>query len=203
MAQPQAAAEKPSPLRLTHKHTNDERYQNSCKACRAEDAERSKPGVRSISEDELVRTTFLIPETAYDNSVCRAYIASKYPDAQYIGSQLNLATISGWPAGEKIVVVRRDTWPKLPGPSMRKELDEEEGKRVYVDIPPETYISECVESAPLDVHSTMVATAADRFTKAKLDLKPLVARLSELMPPPYRIDLPRHERDSEARFVHA
>jgi hypothetical protein len=158
--------------------------------------------VRAIKEKELVNVTFWIPETTFDNMVCRAYLAEKYPDAPYISSQINLASIAGWPTEDKIVIVRRDTWPKAPGRATTREKDEE-GKWMYVDVPPETYLHEVVEMAPIHIHSAMVATAANRFNKSKLDLKPLIARLCEVMPQPYRIDLPRHDKDTEARFVHA
>lgn len=175
----------------------------TCPACRAADKLRSAPDFRSISEEDLPNVTFFVPETTYDNQVCRAYLALKYPDAQLISSQINLNSIGGWPTDDKIVVVRRDVWPRpSPGRSTTREKDEE-GKWMYIDVAPETYVNEVVESAPIHIHSTMVATAANRFEKAKLDLHPLIRRLGELMPQPYRIDLPRCEKDSIARFVHA
>lgn len=185
-----------------HRHPNSERYLNTCKGCRAADAERSALDKRSVSEDDLERTTFLIPETGYDNAVCRAYLSHKYPDARYIGSTIDLAKLGGWPLGDRIVVIRRDTWPKAPGVGQRREKDEE-NKWVYIDIPPETYIAECVESEPIDVHATMVTTKGDRFTQGAMDWRPLIARLCEQMCLPYRIDMPRDEKDTVARFVHA
>lgn len=188
--------------KLEHKHTGDEHYQNTCKACRAADAERSRPGFCSIPEAELERTTFLVPETPYDDQVCRAYLMEKYPDAKYIGSSLDLAKLGGWADGEQIVVVRRDTYPKPHGPGFRREKDVE-GKWEYLTIPPETHIGEVVESAPVNVKETIVNTKADRFTKSQLNIKPLIARLAELMPLPYRIDLPKHKNDTVAYFLHA
>lgn len=188
--------------KLVHKHTGDEDYQNTCKACRAADAERSRPGYCAIPEAELGHTTFLVPDTPYDDQVCRAYIFEKYPDARYIGSSLDLAKLGGWADNEQIVVVRRDTWPKPHGVGSKREKDVE-GKWEYIMVPPETYICEVVESAPIRVKQTIVAAEADRFTKSQLNIKPLIKRLCELMPLPYRIDLPRHEDDTVAYFVHA
>lgn len=200
MAQQQAIETKPQ--KLVHKHTNNEYYQHTCKACRAADAERSAMGKRALSDDDLIRTTFLIPKTEYDNAVCRAYILEKYPDAVYVGSSLDISKLSGWPDGEQIVIVRRDTWPKQPGPGTTREKDVE-GKWEYIPVPPETYFHEVVESEPIDVKKTMVVTKADRFTKSQLDLTPLIQRLSEQMALPYRIDMPRHEDDTVLYFVHA
>jgi hypothetical protein len=198
----QPQTQEPAKPKLQHKHPNNEHYLFTCKACRDADAQRSKLDVRALSDDDLVRTTFLVPETDYDNRVCRAYIALKYPDAVYVESKLNTAQFGGWADGEQIVVVRRDTHPKPGGPGSRREKDVED-RWQYIPIEPETYINEVVESAPVDVKTTMVVTKADRFTKAELNTKPLIARLSELMPLPYRIDLPRDDNDSVLYFVHA
>lgn len=204
MPSPQSAAQLPpqKPRVLEHKHTNNENYVFTCKACRAADAERSKLDVRAIPEDDLVRTTFLIPDSDYDNQVCRAYLMHKYPDATYIGSSLNTSIIGGWPEGEQIVVVRRDTYPKPVGPGSRREKDVED-KWQYVGIDPETYVHEVVEMAPIDIKATIIETKPDRFTKAKLNKAPLLRRLAELMPLPYRIDIPRSLGDDCIYFVHA
>jgi len=185
-----------------HKHTNDEAYQHMCKACRAADAARSRPGFCSVKEEDLARTTFLVPDSPYDGRVCRAYLAEKYPDAPYIGSSLDLAKLGGYAEGEQIVIVRRDPWPKQPGACMTREKDEE-GKWVYTDVDPATLIGEVVESAPVNVKLTVQLSAADRFSKSKLDISPLTRRLGELMAFPYRIDLPKHKNDTVAYFVHA
>lgn len=185
-----------------HKHTSDEHYQFTCRACRAADAERSRPGFCALSEDELPRTTFLVPDSEYDALVCRAYLMEKYPDATYIGSSLDLAKLGGWADGEQIVVVRRDVWPKQPGVSKTREKDVE-GKWIYADVPPEALISEVVESAAIDVKKTIQVSVPDRFTKSQLNIRPFIARLSELMAPPYRIDMPRSDKDSVLYFVHA
>lgn len=189
------------PQKLVHKHAGDEHYQQTCKACRAADAERSRPGFCALSDADLERTTFLIPEMPYDALVCRAYLTEKYPEARYIGSSIDLAKLGGWADGEQIVIVRRDTWPRPPGPGQKREKDVE-GKWEYLPIPVETFVSEVVESAAIDVKKTIQLTAADRFTKSQLDIRPLLARLSELMAQPYRIDLPRHPNDTVAYFVH-
>lgn len=205
MAQPSAA----SPAQQTqpkpaHRHTNpDTVYQNSCPACRAADAARSKLDVRAIAEEDLARTTFLIPDSPFDADVCRAYIAHKYPNAMYIGSTLDISRVAHWPDGEQIVIVRRDTWPKNPTPSQKKVKDLDEGVVFYEPVDPTTLMHEIVESAPLDIRELCVITKADRFSKATSDDAPLKRRMAELMPLPYRIDLPRHEDDVLVRFIHA
>lgn len=191
-----------SVAKLPHKHTGDETYQNTCKACRAADAERSRPGYCNVPEDKLVCTTFLIPDAQYDGNVCRAYITEKYPDAVYIGASLDIGKLAGYDENEQIVVVRRDTWPRLPGVGITRAKDVE-GKWEYTDVDPATYISEVVESAPINIRQAITISKADRFTKSQLDLRPLLRRLAEQMPPPYRIDLPRHKDDSVLYFVFA
>jgi hypothetical protein len=188
-------------VKPNHKHTNDEHYQLTCKACRLADAERSRPGFCSIPEADLARTTFLVPDSQYDNAVCRAYLLEKYPDAPYIGSSIDLAKLGGYAEGEQLVVVRRDSWPRPPAEAQTREKDVE-GKWQYSDVDPQTLIGEVVEMAPLNIKFTIQLSAADRFTKSKLDISPLTRRLAELMAYPYRIDLPRDPRDTVAYFIH-
>lgn len=204
MAQPQAATP-PTAAKPVHRHTNPDEttYQNSCPACRAADAERSKLDVRAIPEGDLVRTTFLVPDSSFDGDVCRAYIAHKYPYAQYVGSTLDISRVDKWPDGEQIVIVRRDTWPKNPAPCQKKVKDLEEGIVYYEPVDPSSLIHEVVESGALNIRQLCIITQADRFSKEQADKLPLIRRMAELMPLPYRIDLPRHEDDVLVRFIHA
>lgn len=158
-----------------------------------------------LKKSDLKNVTFFIPESDYDNLICRAYLESKYPDPDdYIGitSQINIDGLGGWPVDDLIVIVRRDTWPKVPSRCRVREKDEE-GKWKYEDVDPTTLIHEIVEMAPIHVHSAMVTTAATRYEKAKHDKSGLIRRLCEVMCQPYRIDLPRDPKDSLARFITA
>jgi hypothetical protein len=197
-SQPTAAA----PRKYDHKHPSDETYLFTCKACRAEDAERSKLTNKQVSYEEMENVTFLVPP-GYDGEVCRAYLAEKYPDAVYIGSSLDLAQLPGWADNERIIVVRRDCYPKQPLPAYERKKDQED-KWVTSEVAPSTYIPDVREMAPLHVKSLLVHTkGVNRFEKAKLDNRPFLTRIAELMPLPYRPDMPRDPKDSVMYFVHA
>lgn len=198
--QPATAATAP---KSEHRHADPKaEYQHTCPVCREEDRKRSALNFRAIPEDDLVRTTFLVPDSDFDNSVCRAYINHKYPYAQYVSSQIDIKRVVHYPDGEQIVIVRRDTWPKPPAAAQKKVKDAED-RWVYEPIPPESLVHEVVESEALNVRDLIVTKKADRFTKATQDNVPLLRRISELMPPPYRIDLPRDPADVLMTFVHA
>ena len=183
-----------------HRHPTNATYSGTCKACRAADKARSAPDVRQIAEDDVPKTVFLVPDIPYEAAVCREYIARKYPDAQFITSFINLKTLGGWPPGDTIVVVRRDTWPKNHGVDRKREKDEE-GRFQWVDVHPETYVHEVVEMEPLDVSRLLRTQPADRFKNAQQDNTNLINRLSEFMPLPYRIDMPRHQDDALMRIT--
>ena len=189
-----------SPKPAEHKHPTGATYYWMCKACRAADKARSAPEFRQIAEDDVPKTVFLVPDIPYEASVCREYIVRKYPEAQFITSFINLKTLGGWAPGESIVVVRRDTWPKNHGVDRKREKDEE-GRFQWVDVHPETYVHEVVEMEALEVSKLLRTRAADRFTNAKQDTTTLIERLSEHMPLPYRIDMPRHVDDALMRIT--
>jgi hypothetical protein len=182
-----------------HKHTYGKWYQPNCKACRAEDAARSGVDKSGFSDAELTQITFLIPEEEYDGLVCRAYLAKKYPEAPWVGSQLDLATLNGWPDGDKIVVLRRVPGVDGLGPRYKRTKDAED-KWVTEEVKPSAYVHEVVESAPIEVRSSLVVQRADRFTQSKTDVNPLVDRLAEVMFP-CRPAMPRHKDNTVMRMV--
>lgn len=201
-AQTSAAVSAPeTPRTILHRgHAPDQEYYQACPACRAADKARSALDVRTLEDKDLDLYTFLIPDVPGCAIVCRAYLAHKYPDAPWIGSTLDLAKLGGWRAGENIVVVRRDCWPR-PSlmPAQRRKKDAED-KWEWVDVTPEEMMAECVESAPIDVRAHMDETRADRFTKSQLDYTKLIKKISEQMVQPYRIDLPKDYRDTVMRM---
>lgn len=202
MAAPQTApsARATTDRPLEHKHPSGQVYFHACKACRAADATRSGVDKRTLSDDDLPHVTFLIPEDTYSNHVCRSYLLEKYPDAPFVGSSLDLAKLPGFPDDEVIVVVRRMPKPgKRLGARYERKKDAEE-KWVTDQVEPARYFDEVVESEPLNIKRTMVLHKADRFTKSSTDIKPLIARLEELMFP-WRPDLPRNKEDSVLRMV--
>lgn len=203
MAQPQQQTARVEPARkYEHKHPSGETYLFTCKACRAEDEERSKMANKQASYEEMERVTFLVPP-GYDGEVCRAYLAEKYPDAVYIGSSLDLAQLTGWADDERIIVVRRDCFPKQPGPGSERKKDAED-KWVTADVAPSTYIGDVREMASISVKALLVHTrGANRFEKNKLDISTFTQRLAELLPLPYRPDMPRDPKDTVMYIVHA
>lgn len=199
------AASQPATKPKAHKHPEGAAYWFTCPACRAEDKERSAPDFKQIADDALESTTFMIPMNDYDNQICRAYLLAKYPDAPYITSALNLDTLTGWEDAETIVVVRRDVWPKYALPGFKRQKDEE-GKFETVGVPPETFIGDIVEMAPIYVKRVLAAgggSKANRFAKAKLNHASLMQKFSEYMTHPYRPGLPYDPKDTVMNFVFA
>lgn len=163
---------------------------------------RSAPDFKQIDEADYDRTTFLIPGNDYDRQICLAYLQAKYGELPYVSDALNLDLLSGWAEDEQIVCLRRDTWPKQPRAGF-KRMKDEEGKWAEERLDPALYIEDIREMAPLNVRSTMVIEKANRFKKSSTDRGPLIARLEELMPFPYRLDLPKDPKDCVMRIVFA
>lgn len=203
MPEPQPTAAPESPKKTLHRgHAPDQTYFNACAACREADQARSGIDTPHIKEKDLDRTTFIIPSSEIDGRVCQTYLAYKYPNAQWIGSSIDLAKLAGWQEGEQIVVVRRDTWPR-PATAATRRVKDAEDKWETVPVPDEELMLECVESPPIDVRKTIEVTRADRFSKSKLDYMPLIHKLAEHMPTPYRIDLPKDPQDTVLYMVFA
>lgn len=201
MPQQQSAAATSEPKRaLDHKHTTH--YLHTCKACVEADKARSAIDKRGLTDAQLAHTTFLLPEMQYENQVCRAYLTQKYPDVepQNITASLNLSMLTGWEKDDLIVVVRRVPGPKGLGPMVKRGKDAED-KWDDIYIPASEYIHEVVESAPLVVDELVVRSKANRFVAAKVDHVPLIDRLTELLVPTYRVDMPRHKDDCIMRII--
>jgi hypothetical protein len=199
-AQMQPTQPEPSkPRALEHVHPEGNIYWFTCKACRAADRERSALDKRALNDAEVALTAFLIPESDYDSQVCRAYLEHKYPDAEFIASSIDLSKLTGWADDEQLVIVTRQAGKDSPG--MRRKKDEE-GKWETMPVLPSEYIAEVTESSPINVKRTINVGKADKFTKSAVNIQPLMVRLMERVFPPYRIDLPKHEKDTILRIVH-
>lgn len=198
---PPPAIERPAPL---HRHPNNARYCFTCLACRAEDKARS--GLNNppqfTTPEELEQVIFLIPESDHDRSIVLEYINQRYPGAPYVSSQIDVSGFTGWGDGEVIVAIRRDTWPRPPRPGSKLGKDEI-GNWAQVPVPIETFLDDIVEMAPIEPRKELIIDKATRFRKGSLDRSALYDRLSEVFPPPYRIDLPRHKDDTIMRIIHA
>jgi hypothetical protein len=167
-------------------------YVFSCPACIAEDRARMK-AEPTLTAAELGTTLFLIPESDYDRDVCRLYLAQRYPTAQSISHQVHCEKLSYVNGARVVVVTRRGEGGKMSGPSTKRRKDEE-GKFEDFKIPPETYLHEVVESAPIVVAECMDVVPATMFSEGSVDMNELVARLAERAFP-YRIAPPSDPRD--------
>lgn len=196
---PTTEAAPKTPKKLQHIHPDGRLYFNQCRACREEDRARSGLDNPHIKDEDIERTTFLIPHSDHDGAVCRAYLDAKYPEerpgTRYVGSTLDTEKLGGWVEGEQLVIVRIDTWPKPPSAGTARKKDQED-KWETVTIPYEDLIHEVVESAPIEVRKIMTVNKADRFTKSTYNKQPFYDRLSELMPAPYQLRLPMYEGDT-------
>jgi hypothetical protein len=199
MAQPQSVT---SEAKKQEQHRHTSHYLHTCKACREADKARSASDKRALNDADLAHTTFLLPEDQYDNQVCREYLRLKYPDHdhQFLTSSINLEMLTGWEREDTIVVVRRVAPPHGFGPRYKRQKDEE-NKWADVEVHPSTYVGEVVESAPLLVDELVTRPKANRYVKASIDYRPLIERLTELLVPTYRVDMPREKNDSLMRVI--
>jgi hypothetical protein len=165
-------------------------YMVTCKACIADDRKRSLEAPAALDIDH---TLFLVPEPAYDNSVARAYVLSRWPEAVNIVSAFHAEKLSYVKGAQIVVITRRGLNGKLPGPSTKRTKDEE-GTFHDEPIPPDTYLRECVESAPIVVAECMDVVPATMFSEQSVDMRELVARLAEVAQP-YRIAIPADPKD--------
>ncbi len=104
--------------KIEHRHPVSYRtpvYYGPCRACQIADEARSgadKPPLYTVEEQQLI--TFLYPEDEYEQKVCQAYMAKRYPYAPFHNSQFSLSMMLQLPAGNKIVVIHRIGKPGKP-----------------------------------------------------------------------------------------
>lgn len=168
-------------------------YVHSCKACMAEDRARMK-APPTLTDADMDRTMFLIPESDYDQRVCKAYLANRYPEAKAIVSQFHAERMSYVKDAQIVVVTRRAAPGKQLGSGYKRMQDEETKGWFDMPVPPETYLHEVVESPPIVVAECMLVKPADMFSEQSIDMSELTARLAERAHP-YRIAIPADERD--------
>lgn len=161
-------------------------YSPRCKGCIQADQRRmaAPPG-----DYDLSATMFLIPEPEYDNMVARAYLAQRYPEAEHIVHQFNADKLS-YVKGSQVVVITRRGLNGKSGPRWKREKDEE-GTFNDVQVAPETYIKEIVESDPIVVSECVQVTAGTMYAEESADFRELMARIAERAVP-FRIAPPQH-----------
>lgn len=166
------------------------RYFAGCKLCQHLDQKRmaAPPTLENLSQ-----TLFLVPEPEYDNMVARAYIATRYPDAENIVHAFHAEKLSYVKGAQIVVVTRRGLSGKVTGPRTKRTKDEE-GTFYDAPIPPDTYLAECVESEPIVVADCLDVVPATMFSDQSVDMTELVARLAEVAAP-FRIAPPADPKD--------
>ena len=167
-------------------------YKFDCPRCMWDDDKRMRE-LPALSDDELNATLFLVPESSYDASVCRAYITRRYPGKRNIASAFNAEKLSYVRGAQIVVITRRGLNGQPPGPGSKRTKDEE-GKFADTAVPPETYLDELVECAPIVIADCMDVVPATMLSEGSVKLDELIARLSEHVYP-YRIALPVHKDD--------
>lgn len=167
-------------------------YIFSCKGCIAEDKARMSAPT-TLTEEQIEKTLFLIPEGDYDQQVVREYLKIRYPEAQNVVAMFHAERLSYIKGAQIVVVTRRGKNGGHPGPSWRRQKDVEDVWK-ETKIPPETYLDEVVESAPVVVAQCMDVSPANMFSDQQVDMSELVVRLTELAMP-YRIAVPADPRD--------
>lgn len=168
------------------------KYVFNCAGCVAEDKARMA-APPTLTAAELESTLFLVPETDYDREICRIYVQQRYPAAKSVSHQVHAEKLSYVKDARIVVITRRGLDGKLPGVGW-KRMKDEEGKFDDFKVPPETYLNEVVESAPIVVAECMDVVPATMFSEGSVNMTELAARLAEHAAP-YRIALPADPRD--------
>lgn len=187
----------PEPKKLEHRHPNTYRavkYYFGCPKCQADDAERSGIDKKRLSDEDMTRTFFLIPQNEYDHDVCSSYVMNKYPGALAVGSQIPLRELVHSMDAQVVVVIRRGSKGRPPGKGWERAVDAE-GKWVDARVPAEKYWPEVIESAPLVVRDCVSKTEGSMFVLAKVDDRELIDQLADLAYP-FKISPPRTEKDN-------
>lgn len=167
-------------------------YAFNCPACIAEDKARMA-APPTFTPEELETTLFLVPESDYDREICRLYIEQRYPEAKSVSHQFHAEKLAYVKDARIVVITRRGVNNKAPGPGWKRQKDEE-GKWQDFKIPPETYLNEVVESAPIFVADSMSVVPATMFSEGSVDLTELTSRVAERAYP-FRIAPPADPRD--------
>jgi hypothetical protein len=167
-------------------------YVFDCPACVADDKARIA-APPTMTPAEVSTTLFLIPESDYDRSICALYVRGRYPEAQSVSHQFHAEKLAYVKDARIVVITRRGLNGKAPGPGSKRQKDEE-GKWEDFKLPPETYLPEVVESAPIIVADCMDVVPATMFSEGSVDLTELTARVAERAYP-YRIAPPADPRD--------
>lgn len=166
-------------------------YFAGCRLCQLQDRERMQTEPPPI---DFERTLFFVPETDYDQQIARAYILHRYgEEAQNIVHAFNAEKLTYVRGAQIIVVVRRALPGKMLG-KREKRIKDEEGKWDDQPVPPETYLNEIVESAPIIVEDVVRVTKADMYNEGSVDMSELIERLGELVFP-NKVQLPADPRD--------
>lgn len=168
-------------------------YFAGCRLCQLHDRERMANEPPPI---DFERTLFFVPEVDYDNQIARAYILHRYgEEATNIVHAFNAEKLTYVRGAQIIVVVRRAQAGKPLG-KREKRIKDEEGKWDDQAVPPETYLHEIVESAPLVVEDVVRVQKADMYNEGSIDMSELIERLGELVYP-NKVQLPADPRDKQ------
>lgn len=159
-------------------------YIASCPGCIHADKARM---AAEPSSHNIETTMFLVPEPEYDGMIARAYVNERYPEAQNIVHAFSAEKLS-YVRGAQVVVITRRGKNGRPGPRYKRTKDEE-GTFYDAPVPPETYLSEIVESDPVIVEDCITVVAGNMYTEQSADFSELIARLAERAEP-FRIAPP-------------
>lgn len=180
----------PKPERLAPtvhvRHDKDRRrerhYVADCPACRLDDDRRrdlTQPP--QVSDEDLYRTIFLIPDFAPEHRIAELYLQKRYPGAVNIGSSLNYNLVPQMPEIQVVVVCRRP----LPGgeitPHVRKVL-RADNKWEEEQVPLGELVPEVLEAAPIVVGDAVEVSAQSLVSATVVNTDELVERLADVAP---------------------
>lgn len=170
-------------------------YFHACPRCQYDDQKRMTEAPE-LDAAALDKTVFLVPDAQYDAQVARAYLLSRYgAAAKHVGNSIDIQRLSYVPGCQIVVCARRGINGKSPGPSTKRQKDEE-GVWNDATVDPATYLAEIVESEPIVIADNLVASEASLLLDQSVDVSELIARLMEVAYP-YRIAIPVHKDDKQ------
>lgn len=180
----------PKPKRLAPtvhvRHDKDRRrkrhYVADCPACRlADDRRRDMSQPPQVSDEDLYRTIFLIPDFAPEHRIAELYLQKRYPGAVNIGSSLNYNLVPQMPEIQIVVVCRRPQPGGEITPHVRKVL-QADNKWTEEQVPLSELVQEVLEAAPIVVGDAVEVSAQSLVSATVVNTDELVERLADVAP---------------------
>jgi hypothetical protein len=159
----------------------DALYWFECPACIAADEARRNATAPQISDADLSRTFFLVPDYTPEREVCVEYLKRTYPRTKNLGSEVNLQALPYVTGAQIVVVCRRPRPGQELAPTFKLELMQDQ-KWKEVKQPIVSMLGDVLESAPIGVADSIAVSQPSVFVPSTVSTDELVDRLCEVCP---------------------